>query len=117
MQRVGAFLMALNAIFCTSIIIGVILSAAVNTWTFKGLLGGAVGLGVIFLVLPVGIAHGLAACFPRILEPWKREPNGRLAETKIHFSDKMRDMYLVVGWFVSIGAVLVTIYLVALRAH
>ncbi|WP_299885940.1 hypothetical protein [uncultured Ruegeria sp.] len=117
MQRVGAFLMALNAIFCTIIIIGVIFSAAVSTWAFKGLLGGVVGLGVILLLLPVGIAHGLAACFPRLLEPWKREPNGRLEEIKIHFTDKTRDMYHVVGWIVSIGAVLATIYLIALRAH
>ncbi len=117
MQRVGALLMALNAVFCTIIILMVIVSASANTWTCAGLLGSVFGLSVILLVLPVGIAHGLAACFPRILKPWRREPNGRLEEIKLHSSAKMRDIYLVVGWSVSIGAILLLLYLAALRAH
>ena len=117
MQRVGALLMALNAVFCTIIIVMVMVSASAKTWTLAGVLASAVGLSVILLLLPVGIVQGLAACYPKILKPWRREPNGRLEEIKLHFSDKLRDLYLVVGWFVSIGAILLLLYLVALRAH
>lgn len=117
MQRVGALLMALNAVFCTTVIVSVIVSASANNWTFAGLLASAFGLSVVLLLLPVGIAHGLAACFPGILKPWRQKPNGRLEEIKFHVSDTMRDLYLVVGWCVSIGAILLLLYLVALRAH
>lgn len=116
-QRVGAFLMASNAVFCTIIILMVIISASAETWTFAGVLGSAIGLVVILGLLPIGIAHGLAACFPRLLKPWRREPNGRSEQKKLHFSDKLKDLYLVVGWFVSIGAILLLLCLVALREH
>lgn len=89
-----------------------IVSASANTWTLEGLLGSAFGLAVVLVILPVGIVHGLAACFSRILENWKREPNGRLEQLKFHMGRDLQEMYLVVGWFFSICAILLTIYFV-----
>jgi len=107
MQRFGAGLMAINSIFCTIIIVMAIINALSDAWTLSGVLSSAVGLSVIALLLPVGIAHGLAAVFPRIFEAWNDKP--------IDHADSMRDLYLVLGWGFSISTVVLIVVLLVSR--
>jgi hypothetical protein len=115
MQRIGALLMAGNSVLCSVIIMMTISNASANAWTVVGVTSSAFGLGVILLILPTGMAHGLAAIFPQVLEPWRREAIGRIEQLKKQFSDRVKDMYLVVGWFGSIGIVVLLTYLLTFR--
>ena len=113
MQRIGALLMVGNSVLCSAIIVMTIASASANIWTVAGVTSSAFGLGVILLLLPIGMAHGLAAVFPQVFKPWRREANGQIERSKKQFSDRVKDMYLVVGWFASIGiVVLLTLSLI-----
>ncbi|MEP3295601.1 MAG: hypothetical protein ABJO27_03810 [Pseudoruegeria sp.] len=92
-----------------------IANASANAWTVAGVTSSAFGLGVILLLFPTGMAHGLAAIFPQVLEPWRREAIGRIEQLKKQFSDRVKDMYFVVGWFGSIGIVVLLTYLLTFR--
>ncbi|MBL3704501.1 hypothetical protein GI582_17525 [Sulfitobacter sp. BDSS02] len=110
MQRIGAVLMGVNTVLCTSIILMTIADASANAWTGSGIAGSVVGIGVILLLLPIGLAHMLAAFLPYIFDPWRR-----IDEVKVYFADRIRDMYLVFGWFALVGAVVLLAYLLSLR--
>jgi len=111
MQRLGAGLMAINSIFCTIIIMMTVINASSDTWTFSGVLASTVGLSVVVLLLPVGIAHGLAAVFPRVFEAWHDKPTDDADVLRVLFSDKLRDLYLVLGWAFLIGTVVLMVVL------
>ncbi|OWU75180.1 hypothetical protein ATO1_18465 [Phaeobacter sp. 22II1-1F12B] len=115
MQRIGAVLMGVNTVLCTSIILMTIADASANAWTGSGIAGSVVGIGVILLLLPIGLAHMLAAFLPCVFDPWRRKPNGRIDEVKVYFADRIRDMYLVFGWVALVGATVLLAYLLSLR--
>ncbi|MGX9357468.1 hypothetical protein ACS3SW_20495 [Roseobacteraceae bacterium S113] len=107
--------MAINSIFCTIIIVMTIMNASSDAWTLSGVLGSAVGLSVIALLLPVGMAHGLAAVFPRIFEAWNDKPIDHADAVRVLFSDRLRDLYLVLGWGFFIGTVVLIVALLVSR--
>ena len=115
MERIGALLMGIATIFSTAIILMTIANASINAWTSPGVAGSAFGICVILLLLPIGLAHLLAAFLPHIFDPWLRKPIGRIEEVKARMADRIRDMYIVMGWFASIGAVSLLVYLLAHR--
>jgi hypothetical protein len=115
MQRIGALLMGGNLVLCSAVIVITIANASASAWTVAGVTSGAFGLGIVLLLLPTGMAHGLAAVFPQVFEPWRCEAIGRSKRLKKQFSDGVKDMYLVVGWFASIGIVVLLTYLLTLK--
>lgn len=107
--------MAVNSIFCTIIIVMTILNASSDAWTFSGVLASAFGLSVVMLLLPVGIAHGLAAVFPLVFEAWNDNPTDHVDVVRVLFSDRLRDLYLVLGWGFLIGTVVLIVALLVSR--
>ncbi|WP_416368565.1 hypothetical protein [Tritonibacter mobilis] len=102
--------MSINSILCSAIVLMTIANAYSDVWTTSGVTASAFGVGVVLLLLPIGMAHGLAAVAPQILDPWRPDPNSRMEELRMLFADRMRDMYLVVGWFAAICTVTLLIY-------
>ena len=109
-QRVGAAIIGINSILCSAIVLVTIVDAYSVDWTTSGVTSSAFGVGVVLLLLPIGIAHGLAAVFPQVLDPWKPDPNEKMEKLKRPFADRVRDMYLVVGWFTLICIVALLVY-------
>ncbi|WP_166415519.1 hypothetical protein [Cochlodiniinecator piscidefendens] len=112
-QRIGAVLMGLNTLLCTAVILMTITEASSYAWTGLGVAGSVVGISIIFLLLPIGIAHVSAAIFPQILDHIGRKPNRGRAELHEHFANRFRDLYLVLGWLALIGAVMLLSYMLA----
>jgi len=110
MQRVGAIVMSINSVLCSVIVLMTIAGAYSDTWTTLGVTSSAFGVGVILLLLPIGMTHGLAAVVPQILDPWRPDPNSQTEELRTLSADRIKDMYLVVGWFAAICAVVLLIY-------
>ena len=110
MQRVGAIVMSINSMLCSAIVLMTIAGAYSGVWTTSGVTASAFGIGVVLLLLPTCMAHGLAAVAPQILDPWRRDPNSRMEELRMLFADRVRGMYLVVGWFAAICTVVLMNY-------
>lgn len=110
MQRVGALVVSINSILCSAIVLMTIAGACSDEWTISGFASSAFGVGVVLLLLPIGMAHGLAAVAPQILDPWRPDPNSRMEKLRILFADQVRGVYLVVGWFAAICMVVLSIY-------
>ena len=115
MERIGALLMGIVIILTTAIILMTMYNASTNAWTSSGVAGSAFGIFIILLVLPISLAHFLAAFLPHIFDPWLRKPIGRIDEVKAQIADRMRNMYLVTGWFALIGTIALLVYLLAHR--
>jgi hypothetical protein len=113
MERIGALLMGIATIFSTAFILMTIANASINAWTSSGVAGSAFGICIILMLLPIGLAHLLAALLPHIFDPWLRKPIGRIEEVNARMADRIRDMYLVMGWFALIGAVALLVYYLA----
>lgn len=80
-----------------------IINASSDAWSFRGFLAAAIGLSVIALLRQVGIAHGLAAVFPWFFEAWADKPTDHTDRVSMFFSDRLNDLYLVLGWAVLTG--------------
>ncbi len=107
--------MANNSIFCTIIIMMTVINASSDAWTLGGVWASAVGLSVIVLLLPVGIVHGLAAVFPRVFEAWNDKPTDHVDVVRVLFSDRLRNLYLVLGWAFLVGTVVLIVVLLVSR--
>ncbi|WP_299962259.1 hypothetical protein [uncultured Roseobacter sp.] len=107
--------MAINSTFCTIIIVMTVINASSDAWTLGGVWASAVRLSVIVLLLPFGIAHGLAAVFPRIFEAWNDKPTDHVDGMRVLFSDRLRDLYLVLGWAFLVGTVVFIVVLLVSR--
>ena len=66
--------MSINSLLSSAIILMTITGAYSEVWTISGVTASAVGVGIIVLFLPIGMAHGMAAVAPQILDPWKPDP-------------------------------------------
>ena len=97
--------MGVNSVLCSAIVLMTIADAYSIAWTITGVTSSAFGVGVVALLLPIGIAHGLAAVAPQVLDPWRPDPNEQWKS-----GDRVRNMYLVVGWFTSFCAVALLFY-------
>lgn len=108
--------MSINSILCSAIVLMTIAGVYSDVWTTLGVASSAFGIGVVLLLLPIGMAHGLAAVAPKILDPWRPDPNSRMEELRMLFADEVRDVYLFVGWFAAICTVVLLIYFLVVRS-
>ena len=97
MQRVGAILLGINSVLCSAIILRIVTGAVYDAWTTTGVISSAFGLGLVLLLLPTGIAHGLAAVFPQLLDHWMPDPNQPAEQRKLLFENHLRELYVTVG--------------------
>ncbi|WP_127112880.1 hypothetical protein [Shimia sediminis] len=114
MERIGAVVLCTISAFGIYVALMVIMGAVEDDWTVRGFAASVFVFGISLLILPTTVAHTLTALFPRILNPWRRGSPWRKEATRMFFEDKFREAYRVVGWFASIGAVLLLIYRVML---
>ncbi len=103
--------MMLVSVFATAITLGVVSQAFDKTWTVSGVAASVFGVGVISLLVPTGLAHGLAAAFPLIFDRWKHKRNVRLGDYVMLRLDGLKFFYSLLGWTSSIGLVALIAYL------
>ena len=98
MQRVGALLLGLCVVFyAVGFTVG-IRGTPIDTWTVEGVLSGLFGLLIVVLLLPFGIAHGLAACFPIILRRWSYSMDRVESLIERKLIRDLKQAYLIWGW-------------------
>ncbi|MEP3633344.1 MAG: hypothetical protein ABJQ23_12220 [Shimia thalassica] len=115
MQRVGAVLMMSNTMLCTAIVAGVIVEAWDKNWTGQGVVTVAFAAVLLASMLPFGVAHTMVVFSSRMLDPWRFEPETQAELIRASLAERMKDMYLVLGWFATIGTVVVLFYAIVFR--
>ncbi len=102
--------MMLVSVFAAAITLGAVSQALDKTWTVSGVATSVFGVGVMSLLLPTGLAHGLAAAFPLIFDRWKHKRNLQLGDYVMLQLDGLKFFYSLLGWTSSIGLVVLFAY-------
>ena len=116
MQRIGALVMAFITLLGSVVILMTIATAFEVSWSIAGIAASVFGIALMLCLIPVGIAHGLAAVRPQALDAWRLAPKNRVEEMKIHLAERMKEMYSMVGWSAVLIVLALIIYLFIIRS-
>jgi len=103
MQRIGALVVGLSS---TLMILAVLIQLPEvwnSQWTAEAVAAGLFAIGLTILFVPVGIVHGVAVFYPRLVLSRKANIVSQHDLVREHFADGIKYSYRVMGWIASLG--------------